>query len=281
MPSKKRYPVQRKMNIDQPGPAANILRIDAPKFLSQINHRLYRQSRAYECKVDVHANVADGTTVEVYALADTWYLTGALKLAKSAWDASNSEEIMMNNGKLARWNDFRVTNTIATSGAGRVNQYSKGALVETAFTAGEFEDSIVVDQAGVSRTFTVGIATPSSYDIIAQYNEQSGTSADPQFPSTSPYDGLLPNLDAAAAAAISDSGNLPPYAQAGYPNAIWVKVGTLRVEAGRQRLSTGFFSAPMGMIVLTGVGALGDTSEITLECKTGDYKGVMANSMLE
>ncbi len=278
---KKHYPVQKRMNLDQAAPAANILRIDVPKFLSQVNHRLYRQSRTYECKVDIQADVADGTTVDVYALANTWYLTGALKLAKTAWDESNAEEIEMNNGKLARWNDFRVTNTIAGSGAARANQYSKGALVETAFTAGEFEDSIVVDQAGVSRTFTVGIATPTSYDIIGQYNQQSGTSADPQFPSTSPYDGLLPNSDAAAAAAISDSGNLPPYAQAGYPNAIWVKVGTLKVVAGRQRLSTGYFTAPMGMVVLTGVGALGDIADIDVEVRSGDYKGVMSHSMLE
>jgi len=91
----------------------------------------------------------------------------------------------------------------------------------------------------------------------------------------------LPNLSAAAAAAISDDGNEPPYKADGYGNAVWVKVGTLHLAAGRQRLSTGFFPAPMGMIVLEGIGALGDNADINVEVKGGDYKGVMSHSMLE
>jgi hypothetical protein len=218
--------------------------------------------------------------VDVYALADTWYLAGALKLAKAAWDESNAEEIMMNNGKVARWSDFRIQPEITASSAALVNQFALQSLNPVAFTAGEFELSQVVDQAGATRTFCIGTASATQYNIFAEYDEQSGTNTDPTVPSTGPYTGLLPGLDTAAAQAISELGNNPPYNANGYGSSVWVKVGTLHLAAGRQRLSTGYFRAPMGMIVLSGVGTI-PSADIQVEVKGGDYKGVMSHSMLE
>ena len=87
--STKRYPVQRSYQLDQPLPAAGITAlIDVPKHLSQINHRLYRQSRFYEVSVTVDTDMADTTTLDVYALSDTWMNQKALQMAKSAWDLS-------------------------------------------------------------------------------------------------------------------------------------------------------------------------------------------------
>jgi len=280
MPSKKHYPVQRLLSVSQPSPAANLLRVDTPKFLSQVNHRLYRQSRTYDCQVKIDANVPDGATVDVYALADTWYLSGALKLAKKAWDESNAEEIMMNNGKVARWSDFRIEAGITGSSAAIVNQFDWQTLIPRDFTAGEFDLSLVVDQAGVSRTFCIDAPSASQYNIFEEYDEQSGTNTDPTVPSTGPYSGLLPGLETVAAGAISDRGNEPPYNATGYGNGVWVKVGTLHLAAGRQRLSTGYFRAPMGKIILSGVGTI-PSADIQVEVKGGDYKGVMSHSMLE
>lgn len=280
MPNKKHYPVQRTLSVTQPSPAANILKLDVPRYLSQVNHRLYRFSRTYECSVKIDANVADGTTVDVYALADTWYLKGALKLAKTAWDHSNAEEIMINNGKVARWSDFRLDINVNGAGDATVNQFDTYTLAPSTFVDGEFDFSAVVDQAGATRFFVLGNPGASGYDIIEEYNEQSGTNTDPTVPSTGPYSGLLPGLDAAAATAISERGNNPPYSADGYGGGIWVKVGTLHLAAGRQRLSTGFFKAPMGAIVLTGVGTV-PSADIQVEVKGGDYKGVVSHSMLE
>jgi hypothetical protein len=254
--------------------------MDVSRLLSQVNHRLYRESRTYECSVQIDANVADATTVDVYALADTWYLKGALKLAKMAWDQSNAEEIAMNNGKTARWNDFRIDDGLSGFGQLRVDQFAKGTLATLPFTAGQFDLSQVVDQTGTSREFTLGTGTATRYDIFAEYDEQAGTSADPEFPSTGPYTGLLPNLETAASEAISEHGSEPPYKADGYGSAIWVKVGTIHLASGRQRLSTGFFQAPMGKIALTGVAFL-DEPDIQVTVKAGDYKGVMSHSMLE
>jgi hypothetical protein len=254
--------------------------MDVSRLLSQVNHRLYRESRLYECSVQIDANVADGVTVDVYALADTWYLKGALKLAKMAWDESNSEEIAMNGGKTARWNDFRVDDGLTGFGQLSVEQFRKDTLAGVRFLAGEFDLAQVVDQAGATRTFTLGTGGATTYDIFAEYDEQSGTNTDPSIPSTGPYTGLLPNLETAAAEAISDFGNNPPYNAGGYGLGIWVKVGTLHLASGRQRLSTGFFPAPMGKIALTGTGFL-DQPDIQVTVKGGDYKGVMSHSMLE
>ena len=229
----------------------------------------------------IDGNVADATTVDVYALADTWYLKGALKLAKMAWDESNAEEIAMNNGNKARWSDFRINDGISGAAALFPVQFDKGTLNPTQFTAGEFYFSQVVDQAGVSRSFTLGTPSAAEYDIFEEYDNQPGTSADPEVPSTGPYSGLLPNLSVAAAAHVSDAGNLPPYNQDGYGNAIWVKVGTLHLASGRQRLSTGFFPAPCGFVAFVGVGTIGDAADMQITVKGGDYKGVMSHSMLE
>jgi len=280
MPRKKFYPVQRKIMVKQPAPLAPSLAIQVDKLLGQINHRLYRQSRVYEAKVSIDANVADGITVDVYALANTWYLQGALKTAKMVWDRAVAEEKAANDGRTARWSDFKVRTGVPAAAEGFAVQYTKGALAEGTFTAGEFYDTIVSDASGVAHNFTLGVAGSSEYDIFAEYDRQSGTDTDPTNPSTGPYGGLLPNMSAVNAGSITDDGNLPPYNAASYGNLIWVKVGTLHLASGRQKLSTGFFDAPMGKIILTGVGTL-DEADIEVEIKSGDYKGVAAHNLME
>jgi hypothetical protein len=268
------------MSIKQPAPLSSTLGLQVDQYLGQVNHRLYRQSRVYECKVSIDANVADGTTVDVYALADTWYLTGALKLAKSVWDQAVKDEMEANDGRVARWSDFKVRTGISFAADGFATQYTAGALNEERFVSGEFYDTIVSDASGVAHNFTLGAGTASQYSIFEEYDRQSGTSSDPTSVGTGPYGGLLPNLSAVNAASITDDGNLPPYDNTGYGDAIWVKVGVLHLATGRQRLSTGFFPAPLGKIILSGVGSLTD-ADIEVEVKSGDYKGVHAPSMLE
>jgi len=281
MPKKTRYPCQKEISVAQPsGPVAANVTIDVPASLSQVNHRLYRQSRYYECSVSIDANVADGTTVDVYALMDTWYTQKALQMAKKAWDESNAEEKMMLKGKIARWNDFRVEAGLSGFGGTDAIQFSRSNLTATPFLLGEFDNSMVVDQAGAQRTFTWGPPTATQYNILAEYEQSGNTSSDPEDPSGGPYNGLLPGLEAGAADALTARGNEPPYSANNYGGGYWVKVGTLHLSAGRQRLSTGFFTAPCGMIALTNVGFL-TNPDIQVSVKKGDYKGVHAPSMLE
>jgi len=207
-------------------------------------------------------------------------------MAKMAWDESNAEEKEMLNGRIARWHNFRVNHGLSLAGGIEdvlATNFLKGSLSATPFTTGEFTPSTVVDQAGTLRAFSWGAPTASQYSMIEEYDASGNTSLDPTNPATGPYSGLLPNLEAGAAAALQNQGNAPPYDANDIGQAIWIKVGTLHLGAGRQRTSTGFFSAPCGFVVLRGAGTIiGDNQvEISCEFKRGDYKGVHAPSMLE
>lgn len=277
----KHYPVLRNCMLTQPLPAGNRALVDVPRHLSQINHRLYRQSRVYECSISVDADVQDNTSIDVYALADTWMVHKAYQMAKTAFDESNAEELKMLNGRTARWNDFRVTNGVAGTGSYQATTFLKGTLAATPYTVGEFENSIVEDQLGNVKAFSWGNPNSALYSIIEEYDASGNTDVDPTTPATGAYNGLLPNLDATAAEALQDDGNNPPYDATDIGQAVWVKVGTLHLGPGRQRLSTGFFKAPCGMVILDGVGITEYNGSVELEVKSGDYKGVKAPSMLE
>lgn len=285
--SKKHYPVQRTTGLTWTGgPVPANFMIDGPRLLSQSNHRLYRQSRYYEMSVTLDTDLPDGSTVDVYALADTWMVQKAYSMAKMAWDESNAEEKEMLKGRIARWNDFRVAHGLVPAGGIEnlfATNFLKRTLSATQFTAGEFDNSTVVDQAGSTKGFTWGTPDGSFYSIIEEYDASGNTSIDPTVPATGPYNGLLPNLEAGAADALQGRGNAPPYDADDIGQAIWIKVGTLHLGAGRQRTSTGFFTAPCGFVALRGAGTIiGDNQvEISCEFKRGDYKGVHAPSMLE
>lgn len=277
----KHYPVLRNCMLTQPLPAGNRGFVDIPRHLSQINHRLYRQSRVYECSISIDADVQDNTSIDVYALADTWMVHKAYQMAKSAFDESNAEELKMLNGRTARWNDFRVINGVAGTSSYEATTFLKRTLAPTPYTVGEFENSIVEDQLGVVKAFSWGDPNSTTYSIIEEYDASGNTNVDPTTPATGAYNGLLPNLDATAAEALQDDGNNPPYDATDIGQAVWVKVGTLHLGPGRQRLSTGFFKAPCGMVILDGVGVTEYNGSVELEVKAGDYKGVKAPSMLE
>lgn len=284
MASKKRmkhYPVLRECMLTQPLPAGNRVFADVPKLLSQINHRLYRQSRVYEVNISVDADLPDNTSLDVYALADTWMVHKALQMAKAAFDESNAEEKEMLNGKVARWNDFRVAPGVSGTGTYEATTFLKGSLAATPYTSGEFQNSQVVDQAGTTRTFTWGVPAATRYSIIEEYDASGNASWDPTYPATGAYNGLLPNLETGAAAALQSDGRKPPYDEQDIGQAIWVKVGTLHLGPGRQRLSTGFFKAPCGMVIVDGAGVSEYNGQVHIEVKAGDYKGVKAPSMLE
>jgi hypothetical protein len=100
-----------------------------------------------------------------------------------------------------------------------------------------------------------------------------------------PYDDLMSDDSAAMASDLQTKGNLPPYdatgVNAGEP---WVRVGTLSAGAS-SKLSTGFFNAPCGFVIITQGGgfenAIVQEEFLSWTVKSGDYKGVHAPSLLE
>jgi len=98
-----------------------------------------------------------------------------------------------------------------------------------------------------------------------------------------PYDDLMADNNADLAEDLQTDGNSPPYnaTTAGEGNA-WVKIGEIGSTASGQKLSTGYFDAPCGFVLIyVGVASPPVLSDLAVTFASGDYKGVHAPSMLE
>lgn len=284
--SNKHYPVQRKitMGVALPSTPDTTFLIRTDKLLSNVNHRLYRQSRVYNVKVDIDTDLADGSTVQVYALADTWYNMKAYQLAKQIFDENSKEERELLSTTNARWNDFRVDHGETIAQELEAIQFT--GAVGTRFTAGEYELSEIADASGTSQTFRWVGSGANTFNIIDEYDITGNTDATPTNAISSvAYDGVTDELDDAQMLHLSSDGDIPPYDRNSLENQAWVLVGTLYIRAtGTNKLSTGFFNAPCGLIRLSTSGGLEAnslTENIHIEVKGGDYKGVHAPSYLE
>lgn len=285
----KHYPVQRHIRLAEgASPQSNnttmLVRVD--RELSRVNHRLYRQSRVPSCKITLDATVGD-MGVDVYVLRDTWMNQKAYQLAKNMFDENSKEELEQLKTMKARWNDFRV-NMGLTSFAELDAVIEGETTASKLFGVGEYELSEVADAAGTAKTFRWLGTGANTFNIIDEYDATGNNSSSPAFPAGTnvAYDGLTDELDDSQMDHLSSDGNAPPYSLTGINNDVLVRVARLvNTAAGASgKLSTGFFNAPCGFIVLEGIG--GGTSvtldsAITLEVQAGDYKGVKAPSYLE
>jgi len=276
------YPVVRKGRVSRQTPAVNPnVQVMLGDFLSKTNRRLYRQSRNYVAKIDLDAAAVQ--PIDVYVLNDSWMTERALKMAFDMYMLNSQDERdRLKENSIARWEDFRVTSGITADFADPA-QFNN-SLVLTRLTAGEFPDTRVFDAAGAGKFFTWGAATVSRYSIPEEYDKAGNAQASPQTSTNDvPYDDLMADDDAAMAADLQNLGNLPPYDSNGVNgDRQWVKVASLATGA-TQRLSTGFFNAPCGIIVLAAPNLTDIVNANTLswEVKAGDYKGVHAPSMVE
>ncbi len=276
-------PVQRKITLAPVSGATTTGIIDAGRLLSTSNHRLYRYGKRYNLKIDIDPSVAATNTIDVWALADTWAVQKAFEEAKRVFDKAyiNERENLSKDAR-ARWFDFRAN--IGVSGdlmyAAVTEDPNPGTLA--LLTAGEFNGSIVEDNLGVTRIFSWNpTTTPTAYSIPAEYDLAGNTSTSPTTPTGGgPYEDLQADSSAIEMQALQDRGNLPPYDADNFP-AVWVKIATLgQSAAGSQRLSTGYFDAPCGQVVLRSSAPVSELSgKAYAEFKTGDYKGVKAHNM--
>jgi len=281
-------PTQRKIPLgNNVGPATQVGLLDAGRILSTSNHRLYRYGKRYEMKIDADISVLDGgNTITVWALADTWAVQKAYEEAKRVFDdAYQIERENLAKDARARWFDFRAN--VGVTGDQMLPVLSADPITSplTYMTGGEFAASIVEDQAGVTRAFSWSpVTSASTYSMPAEYNLAGNTSTSPTTPTgAGPYDDLRADASAVEMQALQDRGNLPPY-DANLLPPVWIKIGTLQLSAAdaAQRLSTGYFGAPCGQVVLQMTGGLNTTNVsglVSVEFKAGDYKGVKAHNM--
>lgn len=285
------YPVQRTINLGTAS-AGTKYAVDVARVLSSMNHRLYRQGKTYQVKLDIE-NRADSNLnpaqYTVWALVDTWYIQKAWQLARSTYiTATADERNVMSAQKIARWEDFRVGPGIP--GAVTVHPYRYDATPSgAADTAGEFASSEITSADGTtSRTFTWSSSpSASEWSMLQEYDRSGATDGKPSaIEASNPYAGTDPGVHENQMDDLANKGNLPPYDKDNFNSKIWVKVATLdNSGAGNSgftadsRMSTGYFNAPCGLLMVVPSISHTLTGDLTLTVKAGNYKGVAAMNM--
>lgn len=287
------YPVQRTIPLSGTSAAngqiiTGTMVADAGKLLSITNRRLYRYGMNYRIKLDLELSqsVTSGVDVEVFALQNNWDTQRAFALAKATYDDAYAHELKhTKTANLARWRDFRV----AADVTGAVDLFpvvvDTSSLSVTTNSNGEFANS-TVDDSGVAKRFTWGLASASALDIKNEWIESGRTAADPSVTSTTaPYAGVnSDDMSDIEMSALANSGNNPPYGNTAESD-IFHRVGIMRYEPGPdglQRLSTGYFDAPCGLFVIKVTSGINlAAGSVVLTAQSGDYKGISALKMCQ
>jgi hypothetical protein len=278
------YPCQKILRLGEgTTTTTNNRRIEANRILSIANRRLYRQSRVYSMKIDVDPESALALAgVEVYVLRNNWDLHGAYKLAMEQYYNANREE-MMAGGAKTRWHDFRVQSGVDSDlllpAAAQEDLNAVGDFVT--LSEGDHSYASITDSAGTFHEFTLH-RNPSGtqYGILDEWMKKDRADPDPSSASTSlPYAGISEDVDEANYDLLRASGDYPPYALDA-DEYCWVKVSHLQAGTN-QKLSTGFFEAPLGLVILRSTGGFPTAAAVrelpvTVTFQSGKYKGVKA-----
>lgn len=291
------YPVQRQIQLaTSSGGTTHVA--DVGRLLSMVNHRLYRQGKTYQVKIDLdnRSDVAIGPAqVEVYALVDTWYIQKAWQMARATYlTATAAERANMSTSALARWEDFRVTAGLSGGITVQPYRFANTNLAGAAATTGEFSTSqITLADGTTERTFTwSGSPSASEFGILTEYDKSGNTNQHAQDAANTgvgdqAYAGAEDGVFEKQMDDLQNNGNYPPYNRETFTNYVWVKIATLDNSGtgnpaggtGQSRMSTGFFNAPCGLIAIKPSISHQLAGEVSLTVKAGNYKGVAAMNM--
>lgn len=277
------YPVQRRIALDSEAVNSDYYTCDVGRQLSVVNHRLYRQGKTYQVKIDMDPKEAGpNTQYAVFALVDTWYIQKAWQLARSVYlENTAAERGVMSEQQIARWEDFRVSSGLSAGGTIVPARYSD-SLVRNTDTDGEFDLSEITLADGTSkRFFTWANTVGFNLGILQEYNKTGRTQLAPHtIPADKAYSGTEGDVQEATQDDLAQKGNEPPYNSTDFSQNVWMKVATLDSTAQGQKLSTGYFNAPCGLIVIQPATSNDPIDgRLTLEVKAGQYKGVAAMNM--
>ena len=248
------------------------------QILGQANNRLYRQHRVYTQRLSLLPSTGAtlAAPIKVYALSTKWPVMGALRAARAVYERAMKEERALHG--TSRWHDFRIScdsvaNTLSAFGHSRS---SPPAMSPSALDQGEYDQSSIVCEDGNTRIFTTEISTGATqYNVFEEFEEMGSISSSPSTPEAGGYEQALPGLNDTNAANLLQQGNLPPYSEDNDPRfGTWVEVAQLYRDVSGHVLSTGFFEAPLGLILVKGYTPTQDIPFLLLEAKAGKYKGV-------
>ena len=285
-------------------PTALTAILDIGFCLSKINHRMYRQGRQYTVKVDARAESFYGSeNLQVWALMPTWYLKSAWRMAKRAYDSAMKDELaVLNPENVAKWRDFRIGCGFGANGLDELRnggrppyqfRFFGGAQndsIRTDFTTGEYNLSSAKNLDNGEITYWhLGSTNPSPalgdafFGIFEEYAKSRNESPSPETVIASmPYEALQAEGEDLDYQEVQANGNEPPYNADTFPASCWVLVGTLSKD-DPQKLSTGYFTAPLGMVCIRPddytTPGLTNMKPVSIEVKAGTYHGVHAPSM--
>jgi hypothetical protein len=276
------YPVQRNFALASSSTEVDYYLVDTARNLSVSNHRLYRQGKMYPVKVDVDPGTAG--TFEIYALRDTWMTQKAWQLGRSVYLRSTADErAVMSKQQVARWEDFRVSATLSGWAGGLLlpAQFNSG-MAYAADTAGEFIASEITLSDGVTqRAFTWGATGGSFLGLMEEFDKSGDTDLAPSTISgDKAYAGTDVGVHESQMDDLAANGNAPPYDAQNINSRLWVKIGVLNAAASHGKLSTGYFNAPCGLVVVRPTTpSTAITGFLSMTVQAGDYKGVKAHNM--
>jgi hypothetical protein len=277
----KHYPVVLGSELGSTTETQNVRILQVDRALSELNRRLYRMGRYYKVKVDLDAQPLED--VEIYTLRDDWAVQKAYQMAYKMYLENTAEERERLGAKqVARWEDFRVE--VGVSGEQLVPVLHTVTLSDSLLTTGSFERAAVTDAANTARNFTWGTPTSVQYGLLQEYDKYGDAQASPQSDTANgPYEDINTEVNAQTMDDLQDRNDTPPYDQTGVnATSPFVRIATLGSGAnGSQRLSTGFFTAPCGIVICVGSASGWNSNDLSFEVAKGDYKGVHAPSMLE
>jgi hypothetical protein len=252
------------------GPYVNVNScIRIPNVLSRANKRLYRQHMNYRAKVSINTGNATQARVEVYALAPNWYVLNSLRRAKTTYDEVMEDELKQ-MGK-SRWHDFRVNTLMSTYEELLDDLQFGGSSATTSYTP-EYTNSSIHCSDGNDRTFVLeGASSTSRWNVFEEYDRMGNTA--PSAPAAQGgYTDALEVVDNENVQHLQGAGDNPPYRDD--LQAAFVKVGEIYRDAnGNQSYSTGFFDAPLGLVLLVGLDPNVHADGVYLEVAGGKYKG--------
>ena len=278
------YPVMRGTELGVSGALVQQRILDVPAVLSQINRRLYRYSRCYQVKLDL--KISEPGSYEVYALRNDWAVHQSLKMAYEHYlKNTDDERKALGKNMIARWEDFRIDDGVqgaTNSLTGKTHSFN--GFTGSLHAAGSFPLSTVTEESGTERTFTWGALAGNQYNVLTEYNKSANVQKSPEGDTNDgAYSALDDDVDQSTYQNLQEDGAEPPYNSDGAnESAPFVKIATIGTNAvGAQKMSTGYFDAPCGLVVVVGPSSDWPAAALTFEVRSGDYKGVHAPSMLE
>lgn len=194
--------------------SSRMLKINSPLLLSQMNMRLYRQSRNYKMKISLADLNSDfGNNFQIFTLPNTWLTHGAIRHAYKMYKLSMEDELKQTGGKTSKWHDFRINgaDVDGTATAAQLVMFDGNTWAE-AGAAADTSLSVVTPEGGTTEHgFHVVGNVSNSYNIITEYvkhilsrgNEAQAVSG-PQA-----YEGLIDSADDLDN--LLERGDLPPY----------------------------------------------------------------------